>query len=159
MTFDVNIAVYVLFGLQVVGFIAAAFLGWRIVKGPVRDAANRGKGLAKSGMQVVETGKSLAGLGAQAQVIGERAQATREAIGIAPPPAGMIVTPQRLLSGIGLARTAREVVKARALPKKKPSLGFKTAQKLGLIPPIAPALFRAFSIGRTAFSVARKARK
>jgi hypothetical protein len=115
--------------------------------------------LAQSGKRLADTGKNLAMLGAQAKAIGEGAQATRAAVGLAPPPAGMLLTPQRLVKGIGLARTARGVLKARALPKKKPSVGFRAAQKLGLIPPIAPALFRAFHIGRTALTVARKTRK
>ncbi|MGC4046119.1 MAG: hypothetical protein QM758_20195 [Armatimonas sp.] len=156
---DVNLFVYLLFGLQIVGLAAAVLLGLKIARGPVKTVANRAQGLAESGKQVVETGKGLASVGARAKAIHENAMATREAIGIAPPPAGMILTPQRLLKGVGLARTARGVIKARALPKKAPSLGFKAAQKLGLIPPIAPLLFRAFGIGKTALSVARKTRK
>jgi hypothetical protein len=156
VTIDLNLVIYLLCALQVIGFAVVGLLGWRIARGPVRDATSAAKGLVQSGTGLVETGKNLAALGAQAQAIGEGARATRAAVGLAPPPAGMLVTPQRLIKGIGYARSAHGLWKTRALPKKKPSVGFRAAQKLGLIPPIAPALFRAFGIGKTAFTVARK---
>ncbi len=159
MTLDVNLAVYALFGLQVLGLGVVGWTCWRIARGPVRDVSTTVKTLASSGKRLAETGKGLASLGAQAKSIGESARATRSAVGLAPPPAGMLLTPQRLLQGIGLARTARTAFKTRKLPKKKPSLVFQTATKLGLVPPAAKGLLKAFGIGKVALGVVRQTRK
>jgi hypothetical protein len=159
MTLDMNAAVYALFGLQVLGLGAVGWVGWRIARGPVRDATTTVKTLTTSGKRLTETGKNLASLGAQAKSIGESAKATKNAVGLAPPPAGMLLTPQRLLQGIGLARTARTALKTRKLPKKKPSLALQTATRLGLVPPAAKGLLKAFGIGKIALGVVRQTRR
>ena len=162
MIIDMNFAVIALFALQILGLIGIAVALWRIKTGPVAAVQARVKPLVEGGKSLAETGKSLAAHAPRVKALGESAKAAKEAFQLAPPPTGMLFTPQRLLRGIGYAKTARTAltaVRARKLPAKKPSLGYKAAHKMGLIPPAAKHLGTAARIAKTAVEVARQARK
>jgi hypothetical protein len=159
MTIDTNIAVYVLFVLQVVAFLGVAAAGIKIARGPVKRTVGSVKSLTQRGGHLGEIGKGLVALVPKAKAIGAGAQSVRAAAGLAPPPAGMLLTPQRLVQSVGLVRTARAALKARKLPKKKPSLALKAATKLGLVPPAAGAILKGVGIAKTGIRVARSVRR
>ena len=159
MTIDMNFAVIGLFALQVLGLVGVAFVLWRIKAGPVAAIQSKITPLVEGGKSLAETGKSFAAHIPRAKLLGESAKTTKEALQLAPPPAGMLLTPQRLLQGFGLARAARTTFKTRKLPAKKPSLAYKAAHRIGLIPPAAQRLGKVFGIAQTALRVAKNVRK
>jgi hypothetical protein len=162
MTIDMNLVVIGLFIFQVLGLLGVAWALWRIKKGPVAAVQARITPLVDGGKSLAETGKSFAALAPRVKALGESAVTTKEALQLAPPPAGMLLTPQRILQGVGFAKSARttlKTLKARKLPAKKPSLVFKTASKMGLVPPAAKHLGTAVGIAKTAVKVLRQARK
>jgi hypothetical protein len=159
---DMNLLVISLFALQILGLVGVAIVLWRIKVGPVAAVQRCVKPLADGGKRLAETGKGLAALAPRVKALAESATATREAFQLAPPPIGMQVTPQRVLQGIGYAKTARKALttfKTRKLPTRKPSLGYKAAHKMGLIPPAAKHLGTAVKVAKTAVHVVKQARK
>ena len=159
---DMNFAVIALFALQVLGLVGIAVALWRIKTGPVAAVRARVEPLVEGGKRLAETGKGFAAHAPRVKALTESAKAGKAAFQFAPPPTGMLFTPQRLLRGIGYAKTARTALttfKTRKLPAKKPSLGYKAAHKMGLVPPAARHLATAVGIAKTAVRVARRARK
>lgn len=159
---DMNLVVICLFALQILGIVGVAVGLWRIKVGPVAAVQARVKPLVENGKNLAETGKSLVAHAPRVKNLAESAQVTRGAFQLAPPPTGMLFTPQRILQGIGYAKTARvalATMKTRRLPTRKPSLGYKAAHKMGLIPPAARHFGTVAKVAKTALHVVRQARK
>jgi hypothetical protein len=154
-----DLLVVVAFGAQALAFTLVLAALWKLWRGPLSQSLGNVRPLAVQAKGLGESAKRLTALAPRVKSIANRARSVRAAASLAPPPAGMVLTPQNLLKGVGMARTAKTLLKSRKLPRKKPSLAFTTAKRLGLIPPAAIPLLRAASVARTALALARRTRK